>query len=459
MTNKVANLKSQTRGSRSAGGRAGLISLALLALSLPAFGAGLQVKDTVLGNGLKVVVYENHSAPVVNAEVWYRVGAYDEQSGYTGISHLLEHSMFNGTRLYPKGRYDGLIESFGGENNAFTSDFYTVYWADLSADHYDLELKLEADRMQNLLLDSAELERERNVVMEEWRLDDNDPDNVLWENFFATAFLTTPSHNPVIGWSDDIGRLHRSEVFAHYQKYYSPSNAVLCVVGDVQTSKVFAQAAGYFGSIKSHPVTRWHPVEPPQNGERTITVKRDVSTPDVMVGWHVPGVADPDFYTFEVLQALLARGVTSRLYNRLVYSSQEALSVYASNETEVDPGEFCVLAVPHSEEAIDTVLQTVYAEVESLKTRAVTDSELTRVKNQVIADFTFGQDDNGGLAYQIARSYLLFGSVDYANRYPARISAVTAQDIMRAAQKYLTEDNRTVGRLLPRPAETSGEEK
>lgn len=456
MTKQIPNLKSQMRGSRSAG----LVLLFVIALSLPVFGAGLQVKDTTLGNGLKVVVYENHSAPVVNAEVWYRVGAYDEQSGYTGISHLLEHSMFNGTKLYPKGRYDAVIESLGGENNAFTSDLYTVFWADLSADHYDLELKLEADRMQNLLLDSAELERERNVVMEEWRLDDNDPGNVLWENFFATAFISTPSHNPVIGWADDVGRLHRSEVFAHYQKYYSPSNAVLCVVGDVQTAKVFAQAADYFGAIKSHPVTRWHPVEPPQNGERTITVKRDVSTPQLIVGWHVPGVADPDFYTFELLQALLTRGVSSRLYNRLVYSGQEAFSVDAGNETEVDPGEFVVTAVPHSVTAIDTVLRMVYVEIESLKTTAVKDSELTRVKNEVIADFTFGQDGNGGLAYQIAHSYLLFGSVDYANQYPARISAVTAQDIMRAAQKYLTEDNRTVGRLLPRPAtDTTGEGK
>jgi zinc protease len=231
------------------------------------------------------------------------------------------------------------------------------------------------------------------------------------------------------------------------------------VVGDVQTSKVFAQAAGYFGSLKSHPVTRWRPVEPQQNGERTITVKRDVSTPGVITGWHVPGVADPDFYTFEVLQALLARGESSRLYNRLVYSGREALSVDAGNETEVDPGEFVVTAVPRSEEVIDTILQTVYAEIESLKIAPVKDSELTRVKNQVIADFTFGQDGNGGLAYQIARSYLLFGSIDYANQYPTRISAVTAPDIMRAATKYLTEDNRTVGRLLPRPAETSGEEK
>jgi len=457
MTKQAPTPKSRARNA----GRASLAcGLALLALTLPVFGTGLQVKDTTLGDGLRVVVYENHAAPVVNTEVWYRVGAYYEQSGYTGISHLLEHSMFNGTKAYPKGRYSELIEGFGGEENAFTSDRYTVYWANLSADHYELEMKLEADRMQNLLLDSAELERERNVVMEERRLGENNPDDALWESFFATAFLTHPNHNPVIGWMDDIGRLHQSSVLAHYRKYYSPSNAVLCVVGDVQASKVFAQAAGCFGPIKSHPVSLWHPVEAEQRGERTFTVKRDVQTPAVMVGWHVPGVADPDFYTFEVLQSLLMRGVTSRLYNRIVYSGQKALSVDGGNETEVDPGEFYVFAIPRSEQLIDTVLQMVYAEIETLKTLAVKDSELTRVKNQVIADFTFGQDDNGGLAYQIARSYLLFGSVDYANQYPTRISAVTAQDIMRAVKKYLVEDNRTVGRLLPSPAaDTSGEGK
>lgn len=457
MTRQIRNSDFSAHSSRWAGC---ICSLVMLSTTVPVLGAGLQVKDTTLGNGLRVVVYENHAAPGATTELWYRVGAYYEQSGFTGISHLLEHSMFNGTKAYPKGKYSELIEGFGGEENAFTSDLYTVYWANLSADHYELEMKLEADRMQNLTLDSAELERERNVVMEERRLGENQPYDALWESFFATAFLTHPSHNPVVGWMDDLGRLHQSSVLAHYRKYYSPSNAVLCVVGDVQASKVISQAAALYGSIKSHSVALWHPVEAQQNGERTFTVKRDVSTPAVMAGWHVPGVSDPDFYTFEVLQALLMRGVTSRLYNRLVYSGQKALSVDGGNETEVDPGEFYVFAIPRNDQLIDTVLQMVYDEVESLKTVAVKDSELTRVKNQVVADFTFGQDDNGGLAYQIARSYLLFGSVDYANQYPTRIAAVTAPDIMRAVKEYLTEDNRTVGRLLPQPAaETSGEGK
>jgi zinc protease len=413
------------------------------------WGKGLEVRDTTLANGLKVVVYENHAAPVTATEVWYRVGSYYEQSGYTGMSHLLEHMMFKGTKNYPGGKYSELIEAQGGRENAFTSEHCTVYWAELASDRYELEMKLEADKMANLLLDSSELEKERNVVMEERRLGENDPSDALWEGFFATAYQMHPYHNPVIGWMDDLARLRRSDLWRHYQRFYSPSNAVLIVVGDVSAPVVFAQAARYFGHIKSHPVELWRPVEPEQRGERTFVVKRDVQMPALMMGWHVPGSSDPDYYAFEVLQGLLMRGFTSRLTNRLVYTGQKALYVWGGNDAQADPGMFYVFAAPRSTALVDTVAAMVSAEMESLKTTVVSDSELTRVKNQVIADFVFGQDDNSGLAYQIAHSYTMYGSVDYVNEYPDRIAAVTAEDVSRAVRKYMTEDNRTVGRLLP----------
>jgi zinc protease len=413
------------------------------------WGKGLEVRDTTLANGLKVVVYENHAAPVTATEVWYRVGSYYEQSGYTGMSHLLEHMMFKGTRNYPGGKYSELIEAQGGRENAFTSEHYTVYWAELASDRYELEMKLEADRMVNLLLDSSEFEKERNVVMEERRLGENDPSDALWEGFFATAYQMHPYHNPVIGWMDDLARLRRSDLWRHYQRFYSPSNAVLIVVGDVSAPVVFAQAARYFGRIKSHPVELWRPVEPEQRGERTFDVKRDVQMPALMMGWHVPGSSDPDYYAFEVLQGLLMRGFTARLTNRLVYTGQKALYVWGGNDAQADPGMFYVFAAPRSTALVDTVAAMVSAEMENLKTTVVSDSELTRVKNQVIADFVFGQDDNSGLAYQIAHSYTMYGSVDYVNEYPDRIAAVTAEDVSRAVRKYMTEDNRTVGRLLP----------
>ena len=434
-----------------------LVVLSLAMLSSPGFAAGLQVRDTVLANGLKVVVYENHAAPVTATEVWYRVGSYNEQSGYTGMSHLLEHMMFKGTRNYPGGKYSELIEAQGGRENAFTSEHYTVYWAELASDRYELEMKLEADKMANLLLDSSEFEKERNVVMEERRLRENDPSDALWESFYATAYQTHPYHNPVIGWMDDLARLRRSDLWRHYQRFYSPSNAVLVVAGDVSAPKVFAQAAQYYGRIKSHPVELWRPVEPEQRGERTVVVKRDVQMPALMMGWHVPGSSDPDFYAFEVLQGLLMRGFTSRLTNRLVYSGQKALYVWGGNDAQTDPGMFYIFTAPRSTVLVDTVVAMVDVEMESLKTVAVSDSELTKVKNQVIADFVFGQDDNSGLAYQVAHSYTMYGSVDYANEYPNRIAAVTAEDISRAVRKYLTVDNRTIGRLLPGKA--AGEEK
>ena len=308
--------------------------------------------------------------------------------------------------------------------------------------------------MANLLLDSTNFERERNVVMEERRLGENTPYDELWEDFYAMAFKTHPYHNPVIGWMDDIARIHRSDLYRHYTTWYTPANAVLVVAGDVQPHKVFAEAARDFGAIRSHPVPTWHPVEPPQPGERRLIVKKDVSTPALMIGYHVPGSSDSAFYSFEVLQGLLMRGVTSRLYNRLVYQGGNALSVNGGNDAEGDnPGLFYVFAIPSSAQMTDSVERMVLHEIEKLKTSPVTDSELTQVKNQVIADFVFQQDNNGGMANLIGRSFTMYGSLDFMNNYPNRIAAVTKDDIMKAATKYFTEDNRTVGRIVPTAAE------
>jgi zinc protease len=412
--------------------------------------APIAVSDTTLGNGLRVVVYENHASPTTSTQVWYKVGAYYEHSGLTGLSHMLEHMMFQGTKQYGPAQYDNLIEQQGGFENAFTTNNYTVFWADLASDRYELELKLEADRMTNLLLDSTNFERERNVVMEERRLGENRPYDGLWEDFYATAFKTHPYHNPVIGWPDDIRRFHRSDLLRHYQTYYTPSNATLVVAGDVQPHKVFAQAVQYFGGIRAHSVPAWHPLEPPQIGERQFIDKRDVSTPALMIGYHVPSYADSAFYAFEVLQGLLVRGMTSRLYTRLVYQGGKALSVDGGNDVEGDrPGLFYLFAIPRSTVMTDTVEREIYADLESLKTVPVKDSELLQVKNQVIADFIFNQDDEDNMANQIGQSYTMYGSLDFVNNYPDRISGVTKADIMKAAANYFTEDNRTVGRLVP----------
>jgi zinc protease len=431
----------------------------LCVLSAPVRATPLAVSETTLANGLRVVVHENHSAPVATIEVWYKVGSYYEHSGSTGMSHLLEHMMFKGSKGYPDGRYDALIEAAGGDENAFTSDNYTVFWAELAADRYELELKLEADRMVNLSLDSTEFSRERNVVMEERRLGENEPYDDLYEKFCATAYLIHPFRNPIVGWMDDLERLTRADLFAHYRRYYNPSNAVLVVAGDVQSDRVFAQAARWFGKYPKASIPIWSPVEPPQNGERWFTVRRDVTTPAMMIGYHVPGSADPDYYAFEVLESILLRGKSSRLYSELVYRKGEALQVSGGNDTEKDPGLFYFFVLARSPDLMDSVESGIYAELETLKSVPVTDSELTQVKNQVVANFVFGQERNQGMAQLLGRSYTLYGSADFARQYPERIAAVSRDDIMRTARKYFIADNRTVGKLLASPEPESEQKK
>jgi zinc protease len=260
----------------------------------------------------------------------------------------------------------------------------------------------------------------------------------------------------VIGWMGDLQRLRRSDLLHHYQTYYTPSNAVLVVAGDVQPPKVFSQAVKYFGAIKSHPVPPWHPVEPPQQGERRFVIRKDVSTPAMMLGYHVPGSNSPDFYAFELLEGLLMRGMTSRMYSRLVYRDGKALSVWGGNDAEGDEGFFYFFAIPRTAGLQDTVEQMIYAELESLKTAPVRDSELTRVKNQIISDFTYRQDDARGVGSAIGQSMTMHGSLDYLNQYPDKVSAVTKDDIMRVAAKYFVEDNRTVGRMVPTGDAPSG---
>lgn len=427
-----------------------------LLLSISSAHNKIAISETTLANGLRVVVVENHAAPAVTVQVRYRVGSYYEQSGLTGISHLLEHMMFKGSRRYPKGKHSELIEIAGGIDNAYTSDHYTVYWEELAAKDYELALKLEADRMQNLIFDPVEFEREKNVVMEERRLGENEPYDILWEQFYAAAFTIHPYRNPVIGWMDDLQRITLEDLRSHYQRFYHPANAILLVVGDVVPEQVFKRAAKWFGRLKPRPVGTWNPVEPPQLGERRILVRKDIAMPALMVGYHVPGTDDPDFYALEVIEALLFSGRSSRLYSELVYRHGKALQIWGGNDTQKDPGIFYVFAVLKNTDVIDTVERRIYAQLESLKTTPVSDSELTRVKNRVLASFVFAQERNRGLAEMIGRSYSCHGSRDFALKYPERIGEITQSDLLRVARKYFVADNRTAARLLPRSDRTEG---
>src|SRR4030042_4630071 len=246
----------------------------------------LQVEETILDNGLKVLIYEDHFAPVVSVQVHYRVGAYNEVLGITGISHLLEHMAFKGTtKIVPK-EYNKIIERSGGEENAFTSTHRTVYFANLSEDRYEIELELEADRMQNLTLAQKEFEPEKGVVMEERRLGENDPYSSFFEQLDFVSYSYHPYRRPVIGFMSDLEKISRDDVYNYYRKFYNPANAVVIVAGSVDPVDALKKVKKHLGKIPGRKVEEPVYAEPPQHGERRFILKREVHLPALAIQYH-----------------------------------------------------------------------------------------------------------------------------------------------------------------------------
>ena len=411
----------------------------------------LNVTEHTLKNGLKVLIYVDSSAPIVSTQMWYWVGSYYEPSGYTGISHLLEHMAFNSTKKYKLGEFARVIDENGGDDNGFTSELYTAYYEDLAKDRFEIALDMEAERMQNLLLVPEEFVPEKKVVMEERRLGENSPTSVLWEEFYATAYLVHPYRTPVIGWMDDLERITRNDLYNFYQTYYTPQNAVLVIAGDVKPDEAIKKVEKYFSNIKSKPVTKkdFYNAEPTQKGERRIKIKRDIKIPTLMLGYHSCGFFDPDYYVLEVIEGILLRGRSARCNQQLVEKQELVLSIWGGNDTQKDPGMFYFYTTPRNMNLVDSTERAIYYEIERLKKDTVTTEELERVKNQVVANNIFSRDRVRSMGFQIARSTIATGSYKYLEEYPKKIASVTKDDIMRVAKKYFYEDNRTVGILLP----------
>ncbi len=421
-------------------------------LVLLMFGAGkLAVQEYRLDNGLQLLVYEDHSAPVVSAQIWYKVGAYNETKGLTGLSHLLEHMAFKGTKKVSGKEYSKIIERNGGDENGMTSRHYTCYFANMARDRYEIELELEADRMQNLILDSAEFVPEKAVVMEERRLGENDPIEALWEEFFATAYRVHPYQNQVIGWMADLERATHRDLQRHYRTYYNPANAVVMLSGDVSPEEARRVVQRLFGKIKGTPVSEAVYAETPQRGERRIKAKRPVETEALIIGYHIPSITHPDAYTLDVISYILTRGRSSRLYRKMVYDQQAALQVSGGAWSDKYAGMFYFLALPQAGKPIAELEGLIYEEVARLKSEPVSDAELERVKNQVLADFVFSKDGVTRMGFEIAYAQIHAGSYTYLETYDEKIARVSKDDIMRAAEKYFTEDNRTVAVLVPEP--------
>jgi zinc protease len=412
------------------------------------------VHESVLSNGLKVLLVESPKAPVVTVQIWYKVGSRNEVMGRAGLSHMLEHMMFKGTERYPKGTFSRLIRKNGGNDNAFTSQDFTAYFENVAADRVELALALEADRMQGLQLNEKEFQLEREVVKEERRLrTEDDPQSSLVEMLFAQAFLMHPYHWPVIGWFSDLNAMALEDLKTYYDTYYSPNNATLVVVGDLKAEALIETIKRLFEPIPKGPTPPvQRVVEPEQRGERRFLLKREAELPFAMVGYRVPNYTSDDSYALTILESILSHGKSSRLYRSLVYEQKIALAVGTDyNLLQTDPELLYCFAVVKPGSKIDDVEQALYREFERVQENPPTEQELQRAKNQVEAEYLFGQDSNFRQAMVLGQAETVGAGWRHIDKFLERIRGVTTQDVQRVAHQYLTAETRTVGTLIPLP--------
>lgn len=421
-------------------------------LTSPAF--AVEPQEFILSNGMKVLLVEVPKAPVATVQVWYKVGSRNEVMGRAGLSHMLEHMMFKGTAKYPKGEFSRLIRKNGGTDNAFTSQDFTAYFENLAADRVELALELEADRMQGLVLDRPELTTEREVVKEERRLrTEDDPQGALVEALFAQAYFSHPYHWPVIGWFGDLDAMTLDDLQRHYDTYYSPNNATLVVVGDINTESLLLTIKQLFEPIPRGPEPK--PIatmEPEQKGERRFLLKREAQVPFVMIGYRVPNFTSEDSYALDILDSILSHGKSARLYQSLVYDQKSALAVGSEYSLlQADPGLFYFYALVSPGQKPESVEDALHQEIKRLQTDPPTELELQRAKNQVEAAHIFEQDSNFRHAMLLGQAESVGAGWRKIDQFVEQIRAVTTKDIQRVARQYLTEDNRTVGTLIPLP--------
>jgi zinc protease len=432
--------------------RALMVSLALLTFaSLEARAQSFDVKTHTLKNGMKILVQEDHSIPNATMYIFYRVGSRNERPGTTGLSHFFEHMMFNGAKKYGAGEFDRVMEAAGGRNNAYTNNDLTVYQDWFPTSSLELIFDLEADRIQNLAFDPEIIKSERGVVMSERRTSvDSDNSGLLAEQLWATAFTAHPYQWPVVGWAVDIENWTMEDLKRHFSMGYSPSNATMVVIGDVNADDIIRLSQKYIEPIPSHePPPKVTTQEPEQMGERRVVIKKFAQLPMLMAGYHVPQTSSPDYYALKVLQTILFSGQSSRMYQRLVDKDQLAIATDASWEYSFDPSLFTIIAQPKAGVQTEAVEKAIYEELDKIKAQPVTDQELEKAKNILLANFYRQMRTISGRADTLGSYEVFFG--DYRKLFTADqdYNKVTKEDVRRVAQKYFGDKNRTVATLVP----------
>lgn len=416
--------------------------------------------EITLSNGLKVLLKEIHTAPIVSMWVWYRVGSRDEVQGRTGISHWVEHMQFKGTPQFPANMLDKAISREGGMWNAMTYLDWTAYYETMPADKIDLGLRLEADRMMNSEFKPEEVASERTVIMSEREGSENEPLFMLGEAVQQTAFRVHPYHHEVIGDMADLRTMTRDDLYNHYREFYVPNNAVLAIAGDFESDKMLARIRELFEKIPSgKEPTRVAREELPQNGEVRLSVEGPGSTSYVQACYRFPAASHPDFFPLTVLDSLLAgpsnlnmfgggiSNKTSRLYRALV-DKEFAVSVYGGASATIDPFLYSIILTVHPKRKPEEALAVLDKELKRIREEKVSKEEIARAIKQARAIFAYGSENITNQAFWMGYAEM-FATYNWFQTYLDKLAKVTAKDIQRVANEYFQPRSRVVGTYIP----------
>lgn len=407
------------------------------------------IKSFTLDNGMKIMVLEDASIPNANMYLFWKVGSRNEVPGITGISHFFEHMMFNGSKKYGPKMFDRTMEAAGGANNAYTTENITVYTDWFPANALERIFDLEADRIASLDINEKMVESERGVVASERTTGlENSNWRTIQEEIKGAAFRAHPYSWSVIGHESDIAAWTLDDLVQYHKTYYAPNNAVVVIAGDVKLAEVKALADKYFAPIPAQaPPKEVKTVEPLQKGERRVYVhKASVSTPNVMLAYHVPSTSHEDYYALDLLSSVLSTGNSSRLYQSLV-EKQVAIEVETYLPMTFDPNLFYVMGVANPGITAAELEKDLIAEINKVAREGVTEQELEKVKNIKLMNFYRSMETINGKANTVGTYELYFGSFEKLFNAPEAYGKVTPADLQRVAQTYLRRSNRTVAVL------------
>ena len=431
-------------------------ALALLALDPGATAAvrppKLDYTMATLPNGLKVVLLEDHSTPIVHAELWYHVGSKNERPGRTGFAHLFEHMMFKGSKNVEPEGHPSWISSVGGQSNAFTNEDATVFWQTFPSQYLPLVMWLEADRMATLRIDEEVFKTERQVVKEERRMRvENQPYGRLNEIIYDHAFTVHPYKHPTIGSMEDLEAASVEDVRDFFQTYYVPENATLVLVGDFETKEAMALVTQYLGRVPKakRPVPRDIPKEPAHAKERRVRVQENWPLPAVVVAHHITYDGHPDSYPLHVAAKVLSDGQSSRIYKKLVYETGIALAAFGGANIIEDPNLFYAVAIVQPGHTPEQAADALIGELERLRNEPISAAELQQAKNQFARDYILGRESNKDKAQTLGHAVVIHDDIKTADGEFDIFMNMTVQDVQRVAQTYFKPENRLVLTIMP----------